>query len=227
MVTEILRPLDGSGCGGSCTLYPEGTSTSEIYTLINENVADDDATYIKVASAISLGESMCDILIGSKQLVNNYSNVTACRVYFRGKSDSVSNLFGFAINASTNDITKVTPTDTTWSEYYVDLNVDNLKSSMQSPKKEIGFYLRFGGIASNSDQKNFYVYLTQLYVEVTYSDVDEPDNPPATTETVYLKENGTWTSVSCTIYQKQAGAWTLTDSTVFNNGDNFILQQTT
>jgi hypothetical protein len=59
-----------------------------------------------------------------------------------------------------------------------------------------------------------------LYIEITY-DGETGD----TTESIYLKENGAWTSIPCTIYQKQNGTWVLTDSTVFNNGDKYITQE--
>jgi len=74
--------------------------------------------------------------------------------------------------------------------------------------------------------KSVAAYTTQMYLEVTYEDPDSPDTP-TTTETIYLKQGSSWTSIPCTIYQKQNGAWSLTDSTIFNNGDKFIVQEVT
>lgn len=227
MVTEILRPLEGSMAGfgsiagSACEVYPESTADTDVYKLVNEAIADDDATYIKVKSASMMADGMFHGLFNSEIFLHNYSKMTLCLLHFRGKADTTDCMFGFG------DTLEIAANSTEWEDYCVELDVELIKSELEENIPETGFLLLMGGVATNNSAKNKYVYFTQVYLEVTYSDVDEPDNPPATTETIYLKENGAWTTVSCTIYQKQNGAWALTDSTVFNNGDNFILQQTT
>lgn len=211
MVTEILRPTDVYLPGGG----------KDYTTKVNESVADDDASYIEPSGHI--------IVFDSEHLRNNYANIKNVAMFCRVKLDpSLHSLSVQHMNMNGDTISEVSFVPTTvnnWETISANFNAqDIIRTIQESLDNNSSQLLRFCSKKTNLDPNNKNsgtVCLTQVYIEVTYE-----DNSSSTTDTIYLKENGSWTTIPCTIYQKQNGVWVLTDSTIFANGDKYTLQKT-
>jgi hypothetical protein len=236
MVTEILRPIY-SEAGSNSMYYPEDIRTGEEYRLVNEEIADDSATYIEENATISGSTLGFD----SDILQNNYSKITACRLVCRVQGDPESSVGSIRLEYATSDIGSpdlevitqsiITTDPAEWETIYIDVDIDLIKMAIEnnidfensSTPYPLIIRLHAQSSAEATSKSTVSMKYTQVYFEITYSDGEEEP----TTETIYLKENGAWVSTSCNIYQKQNGLWILMDSTVFENGDRYIFQNIT
>lgn len=232
MVTEILRPIEGTKTS-TVVLHPNSTDNSDLYKLLNEEIADDDSTYIELPDVLQSVTVGFDI----NALLAIYLNIKTCKIIFRAKIDSIDNKTGFYIglmkwdNSNNKHTTaiggRIAPTSTNWETYSYDIDVNTIISVIESDAINghtslLGkLYVNLGQQATGGKSSGS-GYYTQAYMEITYD-----DGTIETSETIYLKENDTWTSVPCTIFQKQNGSWVKTDSSIFENGDRFTIQQIT
>lgn len=223
MATEILRPTaTKDGVPADILLHPDTTQATDAHRLLNEDAADDDATYIEFTKVLQY----IYFHFASEKLLTDYSKIKYCRGTVRGKTSSLKLPITVQveyIDASSRTSNIIEPTSTDWTSYSFDIDVSRFISVMEecvSSNKEPLIML---SCSSSSDDKNtMSLCITQVYIEVTYD-----DGTTETTDTIYLKEDGSWTSISGTIYKKQDGAWAVADSTVFENGDKFIVQKLT
>lgn len=232
--TIILRPIDicGSVSANMPTHYPSDTDILKLYTLINEEYPDDDASYIQLSQIYCAAFAIPDRFIGKTP--------TNIKVYYRCRgtsSDAVCE-----INISTGyinpgDGTELNKVDSAnyieigsniavpqqYTTLYINMPEETISSSLIFNETKTYIFIWPGFKSATNTSKNATVNTTQIYLEVTYSD----DDPETTLDNIYLKENGTWISVPCTIYQKQNGSWITADSSIFENGDRFTIQQLT
>jgi hypothetical protein len=233
MVTEILRPNSNTQpiaiSATNITTYPTLEDINDLEILINEETADDDSTYLQCLAVLTGPWCYFD----SELLRNSYSEISSINLVARIKADVSTTRFLYSI-ITHEGTTVIRPLEGSaetqtkdWETISIILDKDTVISAIEyniqnAEDSPLIIELQAQKVGTDSKTK-VDLCITQVYIEVTYSDGSSED----TTEMIHLKENGTWTSVPCTIYQKQSGAWVLTDSTVFNNGDNFILQQIT
>lgn len=232
MATEILRPVKGKGQTANFIYYPDNSTVvsnvNDTYLLVNETNADDDASYVQLNTG-SLGAF--DAQFDSENLRADYSRIVNCRLAVRVKGDPSLDkldvtLMGYSSSGTPQDVYAETIVLETSEWETVFLNVDSstvndaitltLKYQPQNP---LIIFKLLSSSVNGSSKNSSTLKITQVYLEITY--VDE------TTETVYLKENGSWTPVPCVIYQKQNGAWVETTTAVLENGDKYVIQELT
>ena len=211
--TLILRPVEVTATqGAQVSLYPRNIILSNAHTLVNEEVADDDATYVLIHG---VGESVNYNFIYEKPVdLVAVTNLTIHAIEKLESGTDKGNLYLY--------IDDVSPPLTysgnlTTSEYTDFISFPANQSAYEyftNATESVAFRLKRS--TSSVSSKSSPVRTTQVYVEITYE--------TSASEGLYLKENGTWTSIPYTIYQKQNGVWVQTDSSVFENGQIFELK---
>jgi hypothetical protein len=209
MATEtiILRPTSHEGTAQG---YPNG-GTDNVWVNVTEEVADDDASYFEATLTTGLIFTIPEEYLSTTP--------TSIRVYTRARGSETGT---YTVSLAGTQLSSSVVLNTTYQTTYVDVppeSIAKIYGYMATGSVKLGVFSNSSG---SSSAKAPTLYLTQTYLEVTYS-----DEPTETAETIYFKENGAWTSIPCTIYQKQSGAWVVTDSTIFNNGSKFIVQEIT
>lgn len=230
--TIILRPtassitnIVNSGNLG-ITSTPSNVANENLYQLVAETVADDDATYITLSNT-------GDKLKLEYFLETNITNITGITVYCRARSDGTSYAGSIGmevevngnLNASNQDHPELSPGISAWENYTIDMisayneTMDFLEilNSVSNTRK-ITLVCGVGG-SINSSNKNTVksVDYTQVYIELTCGEPDEE------TSSLYLRENGAWTATNGIIYQKINNSWTVTTTDVFQEGDIYEL----
>ena len=234
MVTEILRPvLFTSSADGGCSFIPASTE-DQAYTLVNEITADDDATYINITGSLFF----IVLYFTSKKLKTDYDKISSINIVAKIKADPSITLLTTGLYlyddssvGGSNDIQNTITHNTSDWEFVNALfnNKEDIKQVIESAltyNAENPLAIHFGVArgANNTQGKNYSLSITQVYVEVAYED-DSSDTP--TSETIYLKDNGSWSSIPCAIYQKQNDIWVLADSSVLEEGFRYVLNDIT
>ena len=203
--TITLRPTGSDsyivdGYDPATTTYPATSDVTKVYLLINEDNADGDGTYIKIASVpgASYSFTVPDEYIGLTP--------TAMRLYVNIMADTASDIT-FAIEepddtAGYIDACSVSA-ETAYNVYIVEPQSDDMsllwgavigdESVVKSPG------LAMMGTAQDSAVKETTIKLTQFYIEADF-DVDESSG-------IYVRKNGAFVEVA-QMYQKVNGAWT-------------------
>lgn len=215
MATEILRPIGISprvyGANVSQDSNPK-TKMEEMHKLINEEISDEDSTYIIIGSGIGLPayfdinmnefESLNIQQIKVNAMIKNNSldlggcNIN-CHLWYtsipsENNSGNIEFLTGGTIK---NTLTLIA--DLEWNEYIFSFTKENLNELLNQYKAltldNSKFYflsslLDFNPASGSSSKSNYKLYLTQLYIEVEYKDES------GTTQSFifYLKENNEW-----------------------------------
>ena len=230
MATEILRPSSCDAAGTAYIVTPDSVSEENYHTLVNEIIADDDSTCITLTKT-SNNSARVVVLFDSDMLRKNYSKITAARFVCRTKVDANDYFLRLNLLRRTGQVAQsqssyeITFNDGTWLTSYFDINATDMVEAIESwlafnnTLHPIQFEFYAANTVQSTTKNACSCSITQAYLEITYNDT--------TTETIYLKENGSWTSVPCTIYQKQNGDWITVDSTIFENGDRYTLQELT
>ena len=245
MATEtlILRPTHICDAGMLTVTpgcYPTDTSLDDMPVLISEEIPDDDSSYITLSVGTCVAFTIPEKFLGINPLT--------ATLYYRQKLESGQNpittteiTIGYITRDTSKNHNKMngitdfiniasqsTPNSNNYTTFNDVVPETSLASLDFNNTVVTNIFITCITTPSNSsdNSKSTIARTTQMYLEVTYEDPDSPDTP-TTTETIYLKQNNSWTSVPCIIYQKQNGTWNLTDSTIFNNGDRFIVQEVT
>ncbi len=227
MATETitLRPTSGL-TGVSVTCYPTDTPSDSIYLLVCEENQDDEATYIVWDTLASMsgfnftvpGDYVSKIPTSIKVYAVMYVDETIAEInlQYMATGDTYSKLSNARIVSETYVpyIFEIPTAEV--SDFYTNSLINHISSYA------LTFTVTSTSTGSNSKNTTNYPHLTQLYLELTYQEDED-----IVLDTIYLKENSSWTSIPCTIYQKQNGAWVTTDSSILENGDKFILQEIT
>lgn len=206
MATEtlILRP---TYVGGMPERYPSETADAQVWSLIAEEVADDDATYIIPTINTKIFFTVPDEYLSLTP--------TAIKVFIRAKAsaDVIPNivLCGTSVNGS--GLTTAYQTSASDMPY---ADLESVYRLLAANTNTTGHELQ---IVAMGDSKST-IYLTQTYLELTFGEGTET---PAS-DVIYVKEDGAWVAISGQIYKKINGAWTVTDTTVFKDGNKYIFQ---
>lgn len=218
--TIILRPTGGEK--GSSTCYPD---TLEVWETINEEIADDDATYCiapKKSNTTTLTFTIPD----------KYKNLTPSSIKFhhrtkcsKGTDDGTSVFLLSYNNGADNAYISAgqTPLISTYQDYVIEISQDILDTlysillGIDNPSFHI--YLTSG---YSNDKNVGSAQITQVYLELTYEVEDDTSS-----ESMFIRQNGSWVELSGAIYSKQNGVWTLTDSSILQNETHYILNDTT
>jgi hypothetical protein len=222
MATEtiILRPT-----GGDCTeitvRYPD---TLDIWELVNEEVADDDATYILISKS---QDATLRFTFPEK-----YKNLTpsSMTIHYRAKaynststSTNISICYGDLLGTSffKHMIGEKTTLSSIYQDYEINVSQDTLETvyskliSTDDPQYNCLYLL-----SSTSNKNEELAQVTQFYLEITYEDEES-------SESMFIRQNGSWVELSGTIYKRQNGSWVLADSSALQNETHYILNDTT
>jgi hypothetical protein len=232
MATEtlILRPNDSRADGSNYEAYPSVEAT-EYWTLVSEEIPDEDSTYVKPHLSIVGGANY-----NFPAIPEQYKNKTPTKikVYIRGcNKDNTSNepsFIGIKIiepnDTNGYSITEIPPRITLSTAYVTDyieipedyklsfysiLTNEDIQEEIKSNGKGEVTLFRIDG--SSSSKQTSDIRITQLYLELEYLDED-----PTTSETIYLKQNGSWSAISGDIYKKENGIWVLKDASILQQG---------
>lgn len=216
--TVILWPIGTFEATDSRVSWvPTDVDKNNLHMLVNESVADDDATCITIdANSFARVSFYVDFPIGK--------TISSIKVYCRAKTNG--DMYGVSVKIATYDESNenlgseggtATSIIGEWSNYVVEMPSEAI-NSINSEECRYAYLMLLCGKRTTSSSKGELTETsyTQVYVEVTYEE-------PETATPIYLRENGTWNAVSGIIYRKENGAWTEADDTVFTQGDQFAL----
>ena len=219
MATEtiIVRPAYVQFNEANNTVYPSSLSPDNTHMAINEEVADDDASYIitKFAAQAPIGFLIPEDYIDLTP--------TSINVYFKAKEDQGSRVgiaYAYDINDSGRCVFAASRIETiyttTYQNYCVAIPKEDLSAFYNYTKQvDSNMKPKYGTVAIVGESTKSNTTITQVYLELIYG---EPE------DAIYIKENGSWNMVSGTVYKKQNGVWTAVDSSTLQNEMNYILE---
>jgi hypothetical protein len=213
--TIILRPsLVTASDVNLVTLYPSDTTFNTAYLLVNEETADDAATYISCS-------------IQSELIYTFYYNrpiypikITDISIHARHKAESAGSLD----TSNTIKNTLLIPTEFTCetsvlgkSTEYIDFNVsiDNKEGILQEINNMIsdGFTIKWK-LTMPTGTKDKPIRTTQIYITITYEDLFE---------NFYIKNNDNWEQISGIIYAKYGDTWKRRDLLHLQDGRKYFI----
>jgi hypothetical protein len=238
--TVIARPSSTISFSTPMNTIPSGTSFNSTYTLINEEIADGDSTYVyypvpgtvntwfspefgfKIPTALQYGEYL------------DIKSLKVVALISANNSQSTTKSMTFTVNLYNDDVVMHSETKTVdcssysaISEYHETVAIfENICQTMVNDfdidheTAIIGIKLDGSTYIGTSSKNNGQTVgvsfqLTQLYIEFTYEQYSKK---------IYLKKDGSWEEIQGTVFIKQNGSWTLSDRSIFNNGDKYIVE---
>ena len=197
--TIILRPNGNNYVSEEMSWFPDTTADDKLYLLINEEVADDDATYIGLKGSVIVG-----IEVGFPWGLIEGLNLLGMRAVFRQKSTSTSNYVDYSILNSGSTLGEQKSYNNNVDEYetltFPIQFFDTVKDRLPELTHKIFFSL------TGSNKTSGEIRLSQFYLEVDY-DNEAGGGETEETEVLYLKKSGAWESISGKVYNKVNGAW--------------------
>ena len=201
--TLILRPVSVTCDDTSLvTLYPTSTALSEAHLLVNEETADDDATYI----TSGLGSNVNYHFVFDKP--SDFKNIIGISILIRYKFESTSTMHSltYTVNLDTESFA-ITNTATQTSTAYVD-QIESFADDLQSmiaaelnSTQSLSFYIT-QALSTTQSNKSKPVRTTQMYIEVTY----ESSDPILQ----YFKQANKWISLGeLALYYRSSDSWDL------------------
>lgn len=183
--------------------FPAETSDENLHLLVNEEIPDDDTTYLKskvVGSflyfyfPVELLENIkpLDIRVVARQKVDDINGGTILTLY---GTDSEGN----SVNGGASILCGNVDVYETHAQ-----SVSNLEILKSSTLKADQFILSWN--LGDTTEKAGTVWLTQIYIEVDYDD-EAGGGEPEETAVLYLKKSGAWEGISGKVYNKVNGAW--------------------
>lgn len=223
--TVILRPVSDISVVSNYPSDPRYDTNPEeatsLYLLVNEETADDDATYIRQWSTASrTADNTYTFGLDTSKIPSNVQ-ITGVRMFVRGRASSYyDNITGYlslvidgtpygntsGINLVTTDPdSTTTPIYGTKSDSLISEGLDTINAFIVANKSmpPLQFAVRINAKETGTQSKNYYFYFTQCYVEITYTDeIHTKDS------NIYRKVNGVWVPATYA-YEKRNGAWVL------------------
>lgn len=195
MATLTLRPISDDLGTLSCS------SGSSRYLLINEEVADDDATYIYSSIGGTSSSSASQIVNLGGTLPSGEFKITGAKIYIRARATN-NGTSSVAVKLAT-DSDKSSFSVTTSYETYSDTNVGATyigKTYTSSSFPSIILNIFATGNKSSSKDSSFDIRITQVYLELTYEAAGN------TGLGIHIKVAGVWKE-SQSAYKKVNGEW--------------------
>lgn len=221
--TLILRPtstlIPSSNNIKNYTPFPSDTSAENMYMLVTEEIADDDATYISTKMTLPSGGINFTV-------PGEYTNITPkmIRLFTRVKTESATGITSspYLLLSGHEDLS-VESYEYTVDNYdvYETYLTEILEVDMEAlwtnlVNGNFGILLGVSNTtASGSKSANSVeVRYTQMYIEIDYDD-GIPDGPIA-----YIKKGTNWVQTDA-IYIKQNGSWIECDENTLTNGTQY------
>lgn len=199
MATLTLRPISSED--NISTL--KCSSGSSRYLLINEEVADDDATYIYVSVGGTNNAAGGAIVDLGGTLPSGKFKVTGAKIYIRARAtNSGTSSVSVRLASDKNDSSfSVTTSYKTYSDTNVGATYIGKTYTSSSFPSSISLNIQAGGAKANSKDSSFEVRITQVYLELEYELIGgEPGFG------IYIKVASTWKEIK-SAYKKVNGEW--------------------
>lgn len=221
--TVILRPNRSISSSSAGSSYPI-VELSQYWSLVAEEISDEDSTYY--APNKLTGDPKLLFELPPEEYLNKIpTKISVClrMKETNGNQDVITSILIFSSEFTSGISLKSNIILTSsYQNFYVTIPNEYLLSFYQGLLNQ-NFYESYGtgnlGImstaSSSSSKSTLDVRLTQLYLELEYSDGGDE---PITSETIYLKQNGSWSAISGDIYKKENGIWVLKDASVLQQG---------
>ena len=223
--TLILRPVAVYAGDTAVTLYPSSTTIEQAHLLVNEEIADDDTTYITLAT----GEAVNYHFIYQKPL--DLANVTNVVFHFRSlpettgtanASNSVSHgLFVLGDNSYSFNAKAFGTSAAIYQDYDIEASNESTLSEVISIFNTLStndpFYCRQSII--NTGNKFCPIRTTQMYVKITYETKEDSD-----INFYYVKNNDKWKSYPVAMYKKSNNVWVETTEDIFENNSRYVIK---
>ena len=197
MATLTLRPTSDDACTIKCS------SGSSRYLLINEEVADDDATYIYVSVGSTNNAGGGAIVTLGGTLPSGKFKVTGAKLCIRAKAtNSGTSSVSVRLASDKNDSSfSVTTSYETYSDTNVGATYIGKTYTSSSFPDSIYLNIKADGAKANSKDSSFEVRITQAYLELEYELIGgEPGFG------IYIKVVSTWKEIK-SAYKKVNGEW--------------------
>ncbi len=236
--TLILRPIASDSHTAAYTYIPSDVTDEEAYLLVNEEIADNDITYINISDDAALAWAF-QFSVPIEQLQNiqpTAIRVTACLKAVT--STEVSLVFTILTDNPASADTDLTLTVGQGEIFPSTLNTYEIKScnlldgitdstSTYTLEQAYAGLLEQNGTfymstanyveGSNKNSEANYIHLTQIYLEIDYE--AEIEQEPL----LYVKQDNTWQSVYGEAYKKVNNQWIPT-TLDFNQNLNAIIK---
>lgn len=204
MATKILRPIASFGATDTITFTPtpSGTALEDVYMLVNEEEADDDATCVSInGSANKLYFDFGEISI---------PNITMIRCVIKWKCSAQG------LVSHTFDIGSYTDgTFTSLDSFQGATDVTNYVTDTFECANSIEATSLVLQCDTNNTKSS--TVITQVYLEIEYED----------TPILKFKNNDAWSEITGEIYIKNLDAWSLTDFDIFSHNQQYRIKYLT
>ena len=215
--TIILRPTGDDA--SSITRYP---NNMQAWETIAETDADDEASYI-VLSSVIVPQTFFFSLPLEYENMKPIKITLYTRLLYEGESYGI---FSAYINNSSVEITEgiivenaqITSSEGQYQNYSFELDSSYIDLFLQKMQIDI-----VGVAKSKNSKNNATLHCTQLYVELVYGE-EEPSEPDAPTQNIYLKSNGIWSAFSNTILIKENNVWRAVDLAELSESNYIIIE---
>ena len=216
--TLILRPISAEvtiadpNNKASMSVTPSDTSTDAYHTLLSEEVADNDSTYIAIAGGyyidVKFNALPQDIKINNIKIIvmartpsGNTGTMTASYNFYKNVGGELQAIESSNINTdvSYGDIS---------AEYTQFICESSLFTQELISNQALDYVFRI--IANTAS--NVQVSITQIYAEVAYEIYVTP---------IYFKNSGSWTTFSCRLYQKINSNWVMVEDNSLIENERF------
>lgn len=209
MATEtlILRPTYVVS-HQNCTYYPSDISSEQIHTLIAEEAADNDSTYIIIKS-LETANPYLSFVVPEEYKSKTPLSIKICGVargYETTEAETLQLSFRYADSSAENGYSGLElesisiATDWTYFEAaYPSEYINSAYEWMINNPSGIQIGMMCDSIAKSTAEG---IALTQMYLEVTFEEGED-----IITYSVYLKNNGVWEHTRGVIYRKIGGSW--------------------
>lgn len=214
--TMILRPSSMIAYSGTVYVTPSETPFEDWYKLINEEVADDSASYINIYCGkmedgnVTTESSSVTFAFDYKQ----FGIISSGKIFLRISSGSpITSMVceTIILDEDKNEIIKLSTTflkeDANYTNYEIDLS--EIINNLNNISMGYIYITLFGWFEGN--YKSSGINFTQAYIEFEYEKVEK----------FYIRQNSTWFSISGVFYIKQNGSWITTDSSILTNEQKF------
>lgn len=196
--TLILRPMSITSDDISLvTFYPSDTTIDNAHILVNEEVADDDATYITggLGSGINFHFSFTK--------PEDLKNITGFSFKVRNKFETSGSNHNVTYNMHIENNSYALSSLTTNPTVYTDMSESilddtrNIIIGILNNNQNLNFYITQ---TSGTNNKSKPIRTTQMYIEITYESNDAVLQ--------YFKQNNEWVNIGeLNIYYKENNEW--------------------
>lgn len=220
--TLILRPVKVT-CDDETlvTFYPDTAALSTAHMLVNEEVADDDSTYVLASAGSNVYYHFNYVKPSDLKNINSFTFYVKIKAETAGSNSNYNNI-NYSINLS-SQYTLPSSKLGTEAGYIIhsgagnsDDITANIIQEFNDTTSDLNFYIT-QNVASGG--KNNPIRTTQIYVEIIY----EPE------DIIYIRSNDVWDITEYTeLYFKNNVEWVKLESpaeSVFDDGSKYKIKE--